>query len=640
MRIPQNITREDVLKAIDEIDKNGIPSHRESTKYYLLFKDKKYPPKYVISIANKYENGEELESTAFFPIEASEYLKNLGFVVEKKSKDIFNGVNCWIEKTIVKGREDRQSGSRSLGKALWSPIKDKRGADLYKNMREVKKDDIVLHLVDNKEIVGVSKIAEEAVEADGIKGTPWEGPAYLIKLKDFIKLNPPIKRDDLLNDRYKQELLEITDEGETFYTRNLSLRQGAYLTPCNRNLFLLINNIYRKNSGQNLPYFEDMNIDEIIPKGENIIVETFLKSVISSGLFYRQSLISRLIGSLITKPFVILTGLTGSGKTKLAQAFARWICEDDSQYTIVPVGADWTDREPLLGFSSALDPNEYIIPENGALRLLAEANKSGNRNKPYFLILDEMNLSHVERYFADFLSVMESGEAFRLHDGDKEKSGIPPALAWPPNLFVIGTVNIDETTYMFSPKVLDRANVIEFRVEEKDIGEFLDSSADVNLDSLTGQGSGLAGDFLAMVQENNMDSDVSGQIAVTLKEFFRELKKVGAEFGYRTAIEIRRLYYYLTLLDQDLSDNEKTDIVIMQKLLPRLHGSRRKLLPVLEKLAGLCAEGLDVKKDLLEKSEETLSDGGEGVKYPMSLAKIVRMYKGAVENGYASYAEA
>ncbi|MBK7561215.1 MAG: hypothetical protein IPI68_06745 [Chitinophagaceae bacterium] len=83
-----------------------------------------------------------------------------------------------------------------------------------------------------------------------------------------------------------------------------------------------------------------------------------------------------------------------------------WLSEDENQYCIVPVGADWTNREPLLGFPNALEKNNYVKPDNRVLDMIIEANR--NESKPYFLILDEMNLSHVERYFADFLSVMES----------------------------------------------------------------------------------------------------------------------------------------------------------------------------------------------------------------------------------------
>ena len=203
----------------------------------------------------------------------------------------------------------------------------------------------------------------------------------------------------------------------------------------------------KENSKPNIP---QINFDS----------ENFYQSCKDSGLKYKRELITRYIASLATKPFVLLSGLSGSGKTKLAQAFAQWICESEEQYTLIPVGADWTNREPLLGYPNALKDNEYVKPDNDALHLLLNAKKDETR--PYFLILDEMNLSHVERYFADFLSTMESKNTIPLHKIDNEINNIPKTIKLPPNLFIVGTVNIDETTYMFSPKVLDRANTIEF----------------------------------------------------------------------------------------------------------------------------------------------------------------------------------
>ena len=181
----------------------------------------------------------------------------------------------------------------------------------------------------------------------------------------------------------------------------------------------------------------------------------FIGDLQYSGLVYSNALITRFIASLLTKPFVILTGLSGSGKTKLAQAFVQWISQDESQYSIIPVGADWTNREPLLGYPNALNPEEYVKPDNNALDLIVQANN--HPELPYFLILDEMNLSHVERYFADFLSVMESKEGILLYDEGTERDGAPAKLEIPSNLFIIGTVNIDETTNMFSPKVFGQS---------------------------------------------------------------------------------------------------------------------------------------------------------------------------------------
>ena len=100
-----------------------------------------------------------------------------------------------------------------------------------------------------------------------------------------------------------------------------------------------------------------------------------------------------------------------------------WICEVENQHCMVPVGADWTNREPLLGFPNALKEKDYVKPDNRVLDFIIDANK--NPDKPYFLILDEMNLSHVERYFTDFLSVMESKNKIALHSGDIVWNEVP-----------------------------------------------------------------------------------------------------------------------------------------------------------------------------------------------------------------------
>lgn len=370
---------------------------------------------------------------------------------------------------------------------------------------------------------------------------------------------------------------------------------------------------------------------------------SFLENINSSGLIFNDQIITRFLSSLITKPFVILTGLSGSGKTKLAQAFVQWICADKDQYRIIPVGADWTNREPLLGFPDALNPDNYVLPESGALQIILEAAKEGNENKPYFLILDEMNLSQVERYFADFLSGMESGEEIPLHSAKKELTSstnkdlkIPRSIAGlPKNLFIIGTVNIDETTYMFSPKVLDRANTIEFRVRKDDLHNFFKNGAlGINLNIIEAKGQEMASDFLVLSKKTEL-KETKEEITATLLQFFNELKVNGAEFGYRSAYEILLLIQQLGIIDTNMTEDEKLDIAIMQKLLPKLHGRRRKIIPVLEKLGQLCL--LDgTKFEEILKQEEDYSKA----RFPLSLEKAVRMHKRAIENGYTSFAEA
>jgi len=196
---------------------------------------------------------------------------------------------------------------------------------------------------------------------------------------------------------------------------------------------------------------------------------------------------------------------------------------------------------------------------------------------------------------------MESKDKFKLHsDKVNLKTGVPHELGWPENLFVVGTVNIDETTYMFSPKVLDRANVIEFRVAEDEMSSYL-SEAKV-IKELNGEGKTMGESFVTIANEKTKTS--SADLVKTLNNFFITLQTVGAEFGYRTASEIQILFGQIDVVNPSYSEkrNDKIDIAIMQKLLPKLHGSRSKLVPVLEKLANICI----AKEPIKLESNETI----------------------------------
>ena len=467
----------------------------------------------------------------------------------------------------------------------------------------------------------------------------------------------------------------------------------------------------------------------------------------NAGLRYDFPLIKRFVGALLAKPFVVLTGLSGSGKTKLAQLFVEWmkfksldsglllkdesfnggaykvVASDEFDYKIlvaetgkirtvsknaiklwityfrkhpekigadsltikeirkeiqniddvddnymhgsdailnhiacsvlskrdpfaeaqiqnsllVPVGADWTNSEHLLGYPDALQPGQYVMPETRVLKLMLDARD--NPKLPFFLILDEMNLSHVERYFADFLSAMESGEDIKLYGGDNRSSDgikIPQTLKFPKNLFIIGTMNVDETTYMFSPKVLDRAQVIEFRVSEDDMKNFLTNPPTPNLAAIESKGAKYAEAFLKL-KDAPPALDAAGStknkdaIATALNKFFPELMKLGAEFGYRSAGEIVRFCSYYLAAGATIDD--AIDAAIVQKLLPKLHGSQARLGPVLRKL-----------KELATK-ETVTSEGGETKKvrtplYTLTCEKLDRMLDRLKANGFTSFAEA
>jgi 5-methylcytosine-specific restriction protein B len=313
------------------------------------------------------------------------------------------------------------------------------------------------------------------------------------------------------------------------------------------------------------------------------------------------------------------------------------------------VGSDWTNREPILGYPNALEQGDYVKPESGVLDLLIEANKPENQEKPYFLILDEMNLSHVERYFADFLSAMESGEPIPIHpQKGKWPNDIPAELTIPKNIFIIGTVNIDETTYMFSPKVLDRAQVIEFHITADQINHFLENPTKPDLNKLQGEGASSAKAFLSLAQsKRDLNESDKQTIQPILAEFFEKLKETGAEFGYRTALEITSLCAVLLQLTKKDGEPwsllQTLDVAVAQKLLPKLHGSRKKLDPTLETLAALClTTSTDDQSEVLDQLAKNPSEifSTEEVRFPISLEKILRMKKRVQQEGFTSFAEA
>ncbi len=336
-----------------------------------------------------------------------------------------------------------------------------------------------------------------------------------------------------------------------------------------------------------------------------------------AGLRVSDSLLLRFGASLLAKRFLILTGLSGSGKTKLAHAFASWFTESEDQYRLVAVGADWTTNENVIGYQDALQPSLYRKPSNGLLEVILRA--AADADRPYFLILDEMNLSHVERYFADILSAIESRQEIALHASAESLKScendtllVPSKIGLPKNLFIIGTVNVDETTYMFSPKVLDRANVIEFRATAEDISTFLDKPSAVDMEILAGKGAAFGATFVTeAAAELQLKPATAAELKARLAEVFAALAPIGAEFGFRTVYEISRFAHFHDKLTGDgWQFNDALDAQVLQKLMPKLHGSQRRLEPVLKVLEAFCTTyQCNASLEKIRRMQDRLKDG-------------------------------
>ncbi|RAU81959.1 McrB family protein [Pontibacter arcticus] len=635
MVIPNNIQKDHILKAIEKIRAEGIPSNTHSSTYDVDFEGKRFPPKLLVSYANIFANNTALDRRTFeggLNTDCFRLLERLGFKIVPKEKSFFERLisflkqaqsnelktksfrgdyqNLKVEVSFGKGNVARipwiafLRNDQSVSNGIYPVYLYYKDLDILVLAYGVSETQVSIHSWNLDSSVRSIKnlFSEEFNFTPARYGSSFVHSYYFLdKNSDSFGLNTETINADLSEviKKYNQLPLEFNTNNSTS-----SIKEG-----------------------------------DLERRMELFNYKAFIEDTKAAGLNLQNDLLIRFVASLCTKPFVILTGLAGSGKTKLAQAFSYWISAEESQICIVSVGADWTNREPLLGYPNALDPTKYALPENGAVKLLIEANREENANKPYFLILDEMNLSHVERYFADFLSAMESHQPIPLH-AEEDIKDVPSRLYLSPNVFIIGTVNIDETTYMFSPKVLDRANAIEFRVTENEMKTYFSNSIKLDLNSLKTRGAGMASDLVGKAKSEANKFPDAEALNEALLTFFGELKKVGAEFGYRTASEIKRFSEIIHSLEAGWSVNQIVDAAIMQKLLPKIHGSRRKIEPSLKALASLCLIKSGDINLFLKDSEATGIKDLSGEKYPLALEKILRMYKAVVQDGFTSFAEA
>lgn len=342
----------------------------------------------------------------------------------------------------------------------------------------------------------------------------------------------------------------------------------------------------------------------------------------SAGFYYDDNLIKNFYLSLKTKPFVILAGISGTGKSKLVNLFAEAI---GAGYHLIPVRPDWSDSSDLFGHT---DLNGKFV-KGEICEAFEEA--QNNPNKPVFVCLDEMNLARVEYYFSDFLSVIESRE--KDAKGNIKTSKIKQYPGIPDNLYIVGTVNMDETTFPFSKKVLDRANTIEFN-EVNLIPTFTDINKKV--EPLKQTNDFLRSKYLILEKDCAEASEYVKKICEELQKVNEILKKANLHVGYRVRDEI--VFYMLNNKDAGnlLSDEEAFDYALMQKILPRIQGSSESIKKVLIGLHNYCrkdGQKIDETGDKISEKMEQITD----FKYQKSANKIAFMMKRYEDDGFTSF---
>ena len=479
-----------------------------------------------------------------------------------------------------------------------------------------------------KAVEEMRKVAEQIVATIDSRGFSTSDH---IDLKDNRDLPYLYERGTIFYKEYKKGQLPSNDVLVSDLRKMVDI-YNEYVTRIQESSTLTENN----EDNEENDYIENNGNNEIIDEvrmSKRDTVECIQKYIAANGFSYDDSLIKNFYLSLKSKPFVILAGTSGTGKTKLVKLFADSI---GAQYKLVPVRPDWSDSSDLFGH---LDLNGMFI-EGALISFINDASK--HIDKPYILCLDEMNLARVEYYFSDFLSIIETRrfENGRIVSdplvnrnlfGESEANHKFGELRFPENLYIIGTVNMDETTFPFSRKVLDRANTIEFShvnlIPNEIRQEYI--SALTNVDN-----SFLKSEYLHLSHCDDRDYVI--KICTELQQINEILKIAEAHVAYRIRDEI--CFYMLNNKKYELlPENEAFDYSILQKILPRIQGSNSALKNMLIELFKYCAgdyTGLS-GSDTFEQMQNYINNNQ--CKYRKSACKIAFMIRRFEEDGFTSY---
>lgn len=381
-------------------------------------------------------------------------------------------------------------------------------------------------------------------------------------------------------------------------------------------------------------------------KGRDAVIQDLSKAKTN---YSPSALSTSYLTAMRTKPFLLLAGISGTGKSRIVKQMAFESCPDipalrsdktaPGNYELIEVKPNWHDSSELLGYESEIGGPHYVVTP--FVRFLVKAMRYPD--VPFFVCMDEMNLAPVEQYFAEFLSVLESRKllsdgtitseplikadifskyADQLHrdlditDTETYKTVYDrlknDGLRLPSNLIVVGTVNMDETTHQFSRKVIDRAMTIEMNIEDAEtpFKNFFEGG-----DALHYYDNPQPKDLFLpkVVQASEALSILSAEDAAYLKENVPGLLHSpnsalnGTPFKIAYRVQNELILYFFSLREENPDEAAEAllaqamDAILMMKVLPRIEGD----------------------EDLLDKPLKALAHFTEN--YPQASRKIAEM---------------
>ena len=633
----EKITKEAVVQALLEIKKNGIPKNAHSSTYDILYKGKRYPPKLVMEYAYQHSTGKQITRNDFEGGEKTpcfNRLKELGFTIVHKEKNpnFYETLTKFLEQTKTKSQKYKDYPKEFLGLnisvsfGIGGPSKTPWISFLY----DGQKTQHGIYPVYYKEYntlflaYGVSETTPPNIEwkfntspetifdffkRKGIKPKRY-GNSYVFKDYDINNLNPSTINKDLFEiiENYKNLMASYTE---------ISTNTNKMQSP-------------------------SINIDyQSIPAN-----------------------LRQFVTAIKSKPFILLAGISGTGKSRIVRQLAYATGGENPEkvqkpynYEMISVHPNWHDSTELLGYVTRVSGNpEYIVTD--FLKFIAKA--WFYEGIPFFLCLDEMNLAPVEQYFAEYLSVVESR---KLRNNKIVTDPIvPPLTTWdkadqktlvsdqilkelfhefwnnegwnnstiaarieelkeqfkntgisiPQNLIVMGTVNMDETTYSFSRKVLDRAMTIE--MNHVDLNSGLSKAQD-NITPITAKA--LLPEVVEGYDVYEQNPEICKSIIKYLQQVNEKLEDSPFKIAYRTRNEF--LIYVLANLPYQGKETQEQcitralDEITCMKILSRIEGDKNKVGTVLDDLYTIIQKRIETSGINSEKS--------------ISLDKIRRMKK-------------
>lgn len=349
-----------------------------------------------------------------------------------------------------------------------------------------------------------------------------------------------------------------------------------------------------------------------VTDNEQAFMEHFSFNCRSHRLYYTEKDLYNFHTSVKSGNLTILAGMSGTGKSKLVQCYADALGINKNQMLFIPVRPYWQDDADVIGYLDTMN-NIYRPGDSGLVNLLTQA--ANNPNDLFIVCFDEMNIARVEHYFSQLLSVLEMDQSKRklkLYNSDFTNiyNGhiYPPEIRIGDNILFIGTVNLDESTFQFSDKVLDRANVINLNmipymnlasvIKEFEIKEDL-RKKQLATESINSK-------EFSSFRKNEVNINLHEHEAKILWNIHEELQKYNRNVGIGWRI-VKQISLYLSNLPEHsvLSREEAFDIQIVQRILTKIRGNNENLTMLIGEFD---MDGEIIKKGRLLENIEQYSD--------------------------------